>query len=152
MLNFCASLAGITLEEAAGSKTSVHIGSFTHDWADILRRDPLMDISYQATGSEFSILANRLSWFYDLTGPSISLDTACSSSLMALHLACQSLKTGESDMVRPRSCQSTLGGCPRSNVHIGPSWWGQSPLGPCKYDRDGESWYAFSRWYQLQLR
>ena len=65
----------------------------------MIRRDPLMDISYVGTGTEFSILANRLSWFYDLTGPSVSLDTACSSSLMALHLACQSLKAGEADMV-----------------------------------------------------
>ena len=70
----------------------------------MLRRDPLLDISYEATGTEFSILANRLSWFYDLNGPSVSLDTACSSSLMALHLACQSLKLGEADMVTRCYC------------------------------------------------
>jgi len=91
--------AGVSLEKAAGSRTSVHIGSFTHDWNYILTRDPLMDVKYKATGVEFSLLANRLSWFYDLVGPSISLDTACSSSLMALHLACQSLRTHESNMV-----------------------------------------------------
>ena len=95
-------LAGIPMEQAAGSRTSVHIGSFTHDWRDILQRDPLKDVSYITTGTEMSMLANRLSWFYDLTGPSISMDTACSSSLMALHLACQSLKNGEADMVRLR--------------------------------------------------
>lgn len=108
ILNLHVSVAGISLEEAAGSKTSVHVGSFAHDWKDLLRRDPLMEISYLATGSEFSMLANRLSWFYDLTGPSVSLDTACSSSLMALHLACQSLKSGEADMVTSGCCLLTL--------------------------------------------
>ncbi len=94
------SLAGIRLEDAAGSKTSVYIGSFSHEWQDLIKNDPLWRGSYEATGSEFGILANRLSWFFDLDGPSASLDTACSSSLMALHLGCQSLREGESSMVR----------------------------------------------------
>lgn len=54
---------------------------------------------YYGTGTGSAIMSNRVSWFYDLKGPSISLDKACSSSMGALHLACQSLRTGESEMV-----------------------------------------------------
>lgn len=46
------------------------------------------------------MLANRLSWFFGLKGPSMQVDTACSSSLNALHLACQTMRCGEADMVR----------------------------------------------------
>lgn len=54
---------------------------------------------YQATSSGHSraIISNRLSYFFDLRGPSATIDTACSASLVALHLACQSLRSGESE-------------------------------------------------------
>jgi len=45
------------------------------------------------------MLANRLSWFYDFSGPSMTVDTACSGGLVALHLACQELLAGSVDMV-----------------------------------------------------
>ncbi|KUJ10154.1 reducing type I polyketide synthase [Mollisia scopiformis] len=96
--------AGIPMEEAKGSKTSVYIGSFLDEYGMVLNRDLQMSQKYKAPGTAVSMLANRLSWFYDLRGPSIALDTACSSSLVAFHLACQSLVTGESEM-------SIVGGC-----------------------------------------
>lgn len=52
---------------------------------------------YVQTGSAHSIVANRVSYYYDLRGPSMSVDTACSSSLIALHLAAQSIHSGEID-------------------------------------------------------
>ena len=52
-----------------------------------------------ASGTSRAMLSNRLSWFFNLAGPSLTLDTACSSSLYALHLACQSIRTGESQQV-----------------------------------------------------
>ena len=87
------------MEKVAGSRTSVHIGSFTRDYSMILHKDPELPTKYSLTSLEASMLANRISWFYDLVGPSVTLDTACSSSLMALHMACQSLRDGESTMV-----------------------------------------------------
>lgn len=53
----------------------------------------------------YNMLANKISWFYNVTGPSITLDTACSASLNALHLACESIQSGESSMVRPSPMQ-----------------------------------------------
>ena len=80
-----------------GSNTSVFVGSFCGDYTDVLLRDTEAVPLYQATSSGHSraIIANRLSYFFDFKGPSVTIDTACSSSLVALHLACQSLRTGE---------------------------------------------------------
>ena len=58
-----------------------------------------MQAKHKPTGTASAILANRLGWFYDFTGYSITIDTACSSSLIALHLACQSLRSSECTMV-----------------------------------------------------
>ena len=52
--------------------------------------------AYAGTGGAMSIAANRISYLFDLRGPSVAVDTACSSSLVAVHLACQSLWSGES--------------------------------------------------------
>ncbi len=90
--------AGLSLQDVAGSKTGVFIGHFTSDYRDMIFRDPERAPTYTFSGTSKTSLANRISWLFDLKGPSFSLDTACSSSLVALHLACQSLRTGESDI------------------------------------------------------
>lgn len=81
-----------------GTDTSVYVGSFCGDYTDLLMRDSESVPLYQATSSGHSraIIANRLSYFFDFKGPSVTIDTACSASLVALHLACQSLRSGES--------------------------------------------------------
>ena len=66
----------------------------------MLMSDPEMRAVYKTTGTASAMLANRISWFYNLKGQSLSVDTACSSSLTALHLSCQSIHSGESTMVR----------------------------------------------------
>ena len=64
----------------------------------MLNRDIELPAVYKSTGTGSTILANRLSWFYDFKGPSLTIDTACSSSLLALHLAVQDLQSGTTSM------------------------------------------------------
>lgn len=87
--------AGYTLDQMRGSKTSVHVGVMTSDYYDILTRDPETVPLYAGTGVTRSILSNRISYTFDLHGPSVTLDTACSSSLVALHQAVQGLQMGD---------------------------------------------------------
>lgn len=79
-----------------GSQASVFVGLMTADWWDLQTRDTEILSTYAATGTARSIIANRISYFFDLKGPSMTIDTACSSSLVALHQAVQSLRNGES--------------------------------------------------------
>jgi acyl transferase domain-containing protein len=70
------------------------------DYKLLLSQDLERSPKYSANGASLSMLANRISWFFDLTGPSINLDSACSSSLMALDFACQGLRCGDTNMVK----------------------------------------------------
>ncbi|KAE9372739.1 putative polyketide synthase, partial [Stipitochalara longipes BDJ] len=88
--------AGLPIKEIAGTQTGCFVGSFTNDYREMLFRDAETAPRYTGTGAGSELLSNRLSWFYDLRGPSMTLGTACSSSLVAVHQACQSLRTGES--------------------------------------------------------
>ncbi|KAK2755488.1 Type I Iterative PKS [Arachnomyces sp. PD_36] len=89
--------AGIPLSQIAGSNTSVFTGSFIRDYHDMLTRDPITLPRFFTTGNFAAMIANRISHFFDLRGPSTPVDTGCSTSITALHLACQTLRTGESD-------------------------------------------------------
>ncbi|KAI1488341.1 polyketide synthase [Biscogniauxia mediterranea] len=90
--------AGIPLDTAAGSQTGVYVGCFSSDYKSIMEKDLNQPLTYGATGNVVSMLSNRISWFFDFRGPSITIDTACSSSLVAAHQACMSLKLRETSM------------------------------------------------------
>lgn len=79
----------------AGSQTGVFIGWSYSDYFRIMWRDVSRLDAYSGTGTTAFAAANRLSFFFDLRGPSIAVDTACSSSLVAVHLACESLRRKE---------------------------------------------------------
>lgn len=91
--------AGIPTEAIKGSATGVFIGICGTDyWHQLLSRNPNQIDAYLTTGNTHSLASGRLSHFYGLTAPSISLDTACSSSLVAVHLAIKSLRDRESNL------------------------------------------------------
>ncbi|RUT68620.1 SDR family NAD(P)-dependent oxidoreductase [Flavobacterium cupreum] len=92
--------AGMTLEDLKGSDTGVFVGGFTFDnyLLKTANENKHLVNSHTALGISLTMLSNRLSYFMDLKGPSITIDTACSSSLVATHYACQSIWRGESSM------------------------------------------------------
>lgn len=90
--------AGITLQEIRGTMTSVFCGSFTNDYNASLTKDLEYYPKYTVTGTGDAILSNRISYFYDLHGTSVTIDTACSSSLVCFHLGNQTLQNGEADI------------------------------------------------------
>ncbi|MFC4161434.1 type I polyketide synthase [Chitinimonas lacunae] len=83
----------------AGTAVGVFLGVASFDYYErLLLQTPERIDGYALTGNAYSIAANRLSYLLDLRGPSMAIDTACSSSLVAVHLACQSLLNGETEL------------------------------------------------------
>ena len=93
--------AAIDPRALAGSRTGVFVGMAANDYANMQLRSPraaqLMN-SHFASGTGHSMVSGRLSYLLGVHGPSITVDTACSSSLVAVHLACESLRAGESEV------------------------------------------------------
>jgi phthiocerol/phenolphthiocerol synthesis type-I polyketide synthase B len=90
--------AGMPPSALRHSQTGVFVGACLGEYGYLSSNDlPSVD-AWTNTGGALSIIANRLSYQLDLRGPSVALDTACSSSLVAVHLACQSLRAGDSNL------------------------------------------------------
>ncbi|RCI10044.1 hypothetical protein L249_8500 [Ophiocordyceps polyrhachis-furcata BCC 54312] len=100
--------AGIPLK-ADGSNTAVYVGNMTGDYHEMLLRNPQHLPKYMATGTARSILANRVSYFFNWKGPSMTIDTACSSSLVAVHEAVTALRLGVSDVACAAGTNLILG-------------------------------------------
>ncbi|MES3109948.1 polyketide synthase [Sphingomonas aurantiaca] len=92
--------AAIDVRRLAGSRTGVFIGLSNYDYiqAHVHSGDPARITAYSGSGVMFSTAAGRLSYFYDLRGPCITLDTACSSSLVALDAAITALRQRDCDV------------------------------------------------------
>ena len=92
--------AGIVPEALAGSQTGVFIGMSTNDYSGLqVKHGDLANFdAYVGTGTSFSVAAGRIAYVLGLHGPTLTMDTACSSALVAVHLACQSLRTGQASM------------------------------------------------------
>jgi acyl transferase domain-containing protein/acyl-CoA synthetase (AMP-forming)/AMP-acid ligase II/surfactin synthase thioesterase subunit/acyl carrier protein len=123
---------GYKKKQLAGSSTGVYIGISTNDYLYIkIKLTTGMDSfnAYSGLGNANSIAANRLSYFYDLKGPSIAIDTACSSSLTAFHLGAQAILNGECDQAIVGGVNAILSPGPTITL----SQFGMmSPEGRCK--------------------
>lgn len=107
--------AGIIPESLRLSRTGIFVGVSSTDYVRLVSASAQQKSTiWDNTGGSSSIIANRISYFLDIQGPSIVIDTACSSSLVAVHLACRSLSTWDCDI-------ALVGG---TNVLISPEPWG----------------------------
>lgn len=107
--------AGIIPESLRLSRTGVFVGVSSTDYVRLVSASAQQKSTiWDNTGGSSSIIANRISYFLDIQGPSIVIDTACSSSPVAVHLACRSLSTWDCDI-------ALVGG---TNVLISPEPWG----------------------------
>ncbi|MDF2260109.1 type I polyketide synthase, partial [Streptantibioticus ferralitis] len=89
--------AGVVPESLRGQPVGVYVGAMASDHANLtFRRTPEAINHHTMAGTQRAVIANRISYFTGLQGPSITVDTGQSSSLVAVHMACESLRTGES--------------------------------------------------------
>ncbi|KAI3317853.1 putative polyketide synthase [Xylariaceae sp. AK1471] len=130
--------AGLSIESLAGSQTGVYVGLMCGDFANYLQRDIDSMPTYMGTGTARSIMSNRVSYFFDWHGPSMTIDTACSSSLVAVHEAVQLLRSGDSDLAVAAG----------SNLILSPELYiGESKLKMLSPDSRSRMWDADANGY-----
>ncbi|KAI6355517.1 hypothetical protein MCOR25_008163 [Pyricularia grisea] len=128
--------AGITPAQLNGSSTGVWMGVNSNDWRETLFRDPEAAPLHTWTGTGPEYISGRVSWFFNLRGPSMTVNTACSSSLVALHEARNAILAGDCKM-------ALVGG---ANLIFNPEYYMYysnqmflSPDGKCKsFDASGD--------------
>ncbi len=102
--------AGLRLNDLDGSRTAVMVGISSHDYGDI-QNSPSERVNIGAhtnVGSALCLAATRVSYSYNLKGPSLAVDTACSSSLYAVHMACRAIWEGDADLAFAGGVNSIL--------------------------------------------
>ncbi|MBP2337352.1 acyl transferase domain-containing protein [Saccharothrix coeruleofusca] len=121
--------AGIVPDSVRGGRLGVFVGAFADDYAHLAHRNGATAASQHTyPGVERAVIANRLSHFLDVRGPSVTVDSGQSSSLVAVHMACQSLLTGESDLAVAGGVQLNL---LAESLDIADRWGPLSPDGRC---------------------
>ncbi|GAB1542961.1 hypothetical protein NUACC21_56350 [Scytonema sp. NUACC21] len=120
--------AGQIPDRLAGTQTGVFIGISTHDFSVLAWGNSNEDV-YMTTGTSQCIAANRISYLFNFTGPSIAFDTACSSALVAVHYACQSLWNEESTLAVAGGVNVLL--LPKATINFAKAGF-MAPDGRCK--------------------
>lgn len=100
--------AGISPSQLSATNTGVLIGGFALDYMLLQYRKYENVGTYTTVGTMMNMLSNRISYIYNLRGPSITIDTACSSSLAAIHYACQSIRNGECEIALAGGIELTI--------------------------------------------
>ena len=93
--------AGIPIEQLSGSRTAVYVGSCSNDYELLVCQPAIVESlsdPYAPIGISPNVMSGRVSYCFNLRGPSMTVDTACSSSLVAVHLACKGLEDGEATL------------------------------------------------------
>ncbi|MEV6301945.1 acyltransferase domain-containing protein [Actinoplanes sp. NPDC051861] len=132
--------SGLGPAELTGRPTGVFVGQLTTNYWEMLSRAGILDI-YANLGTARSALSGRLSYAFDLHGPSISIDSACSSSLSAVHLACRSLASGECDTAIAAAVNLIL--MPEESITFSSANM-LAPDGRCKFATDAADGYVRS--------
>ncbi|WP_027133349.1 type I polyketide synthase [Geminicoccus roseus] len=112
----------------AGKRAGVFLGAMWSDYARLLA-DAEGIAQHTATGQDTSIVSARISYVLGLDGPSLTVNTACSSALVAVHLACQSLRSGESELALAGGVHLVLS--PDSTIAM-TKFGAMAPDGRCK--------------------
>ena len=100
--------AGLDPGSLAGSSTAVFVGLSNQDYLVLTIGAGALVGPHAVTGVNNSVASGRIAYALGLHGPAMTIDTACSSGLMAVHLACRSLREGESDLALAGGCQVLL--------------------------------------------
>ncbi|KAI0855715.1 hypothetical protein F4860DRAFT_519615 [Xylaria cubensis] len=131
--------AGITLDKTDGAPVACFVGSYATDYLDMLQRDPEDRPPGFLIGTGRAVMANRISYFLNIKGPSVTLDTACSSSLVGLDLACRSMQNGEVNMAIVAASNLYLN--PDHVMDMGSVGQAHSPTALChSFDADADGY------------
>jgi len=125
----CLEDAGVAPASLRGRPVGVMLGVFNHDYKEAQDNSGAAIEAHYSTGTAASIIANRVSHFFDFKGPSFPVDTACSSSLNAIHSAIQALQFGDCELALAGGVNLLL----TPTRHIAFSRMGMlSPTGQCR--------------------
>ncbi|WP_171053005.1 type I polyketide synthase [Streptomyces marianii] len=131
--------AGIVPADLERSDTGVFVGAMTGDYSDLARRSRTPLGHHSFTGLNRCLIANRVSYVLGLRGPSLTVDAGQASSLVAVHTACQSLRTGETEVALAGGVELDLG---TESADLAEHFGGLSPDGRCATFDAGANGYV----------
>lgn len=120
--------AGLAPDRLGETRAAVMLGVYYNEYQSLAVQNLNTIDAYSATGNAHSVTVGRIAYLLGLRGPAVAVDTACSSSLVSIHLACQSLRSRESDLALAGGVNLALR--PETQLALG-KWGMLSPRGKC---------------------